>query len=207
MIIFPEMSLTGYERKFARSQSPQQDARLLLELQNLAGNKNIVIVAGAPIEIEFKLYIGSFIFFTNGSKKIYLKQFLHPGEEEYFSSRMDYDPQYWYQNEKAAFAICYDIENDKHVIAAAKRNSNLYIASIFYSMSGDCGHKRLREIAEKYKMNVIMANFVGHCWDKKAGGRSAVWSKSGELAASCNDESECILIAEMHNDQWLQLLP
>ena len=57
LILFPEMSITGYCReegeKFAFTES---DSRLK-KLQELSALGNIIIIAGAPIKIKEKLYI------------------------------------------------------------------------------------------------------------------------------------------------------
>ena len=84
LIIFPEMSITGYCREKANELLMTELDKRLDILKNKAIEKKIIIVAGAPIKIGNKKHIGSFILMPNNSIKIYTKQYLHDGEELYF---------------------------------------------------------------------------------------------------------------------------
>jgi predicted amidohydrolase len=92
LIVFPEMSITGYEREDAYKFTFSENDSRLDNLRKMAHDKKIIIVAGAPIIIDLDLFIGSFILYPNGSISIYTKQFLHLGEEEFFKSSFEYNP-------------------------------------------------------------------------------------------------------------------
>jgi len=203
LIVFPEMSITGYEREKADKYifSPN-DARLdtLIELAN---DNKIVIIAGAPIEINSNLFIGEFIIQPDNPVMIYTKQFLHMGEDEYFKSSFDYNPIIEIGDERISMAICADIDNPLHPENVHKVNSSIYIASIFFSPNGiPSAHQTLKNYAKQYSMDVLMSNFCGEAWGQPSGGRSACWTKNGSLVAEMNESDAGLLIVEKNKNVW-----
>jgi predicted amidohydrolase len=131
IIIFPEMSLTGYERELAGIQSFTKDDLRLECFKKASLDYNIVIVVGAPLLLDAHLYIASWIFIPTMKPQIYIKKYLHSGEELYFQSSMQYDPSVKMNDGQLSFAICYDIERDEHIECVKNMKSNFYAASIF----------------------------------------------------------------------------
>jgi len=203
LIAFPEMSITGYERENAQQLAFQKDDSRLNHLRKLASENNIIIVAGAPIQIENEMFIGEFVIAPDQSVSIYTKQFLHEGEDEFFQSSFDYNPMITIEDQKISFAICADIDNPLHPEIACKRATDIYIASIFFTPNGiPNAYRDLQSYAEKHKMNVLMSNFVGESWGYPSVGQSAFWNKKGELVGQMNDSDSGILLAENNNDNW-----
>ncbi len=203
LLVFPEMSLTGYERENANKLSFVKNDSRLDELRILAVDHKMVIVAGAPIILECGLHIGSFILHPDGSLAIYAKQFLHAGEEEFYKSSFDYNPLIEIDNERISLAICADIDNSLHPQNAWKNRSTTYIASIFYTPKGiAAAHDLMRGYAMKYSMNVLLANYSGKSWGLDAGGKSAFWTKRGELIATLDGTCSGLLIVENKNGIW-----
>jgi predicted amidohydrolase len=198
LIVFPEMSLTGYERERAEQLSfSVNDSRLKVFIDKAKLNKMLIIV-GAPIKINTQLHIGSFIFFPDGTSSIYTKQFLHNGEEKYFTPNFNYNPLIEFHKEKISIAICADITKPVHPFNASQRKTSLYVASIFYSPNGIAeGCKTLIGYAKEYKMNVLMANYTGTSYSLEAGGQSACWNKNGDLIKQLNTKEESLLIIEI----------
>ncbi|PBJ14450.1 carbon-nitrogen hydrolase family protein [Flavobacterium sp. ACN6] len=203
LIAFPEMSITGYERSDAAELAFTKDDYRLDHLKTLAVKNNIIIVAGAPIQIESQLFIGEFVISPDNSVSIYTKQFLHEGEDEFFQSSFDNNPIVTIENQKIAFAICADIDNPLHPENAKKNETDIYIASIFFSPNGiPNAYRNLQDYAQKHKMNVLMSNFCGDSWGSPAAGQSAFWNNKGELIGQMNDSDAGILLVENKNDDW-----
>lgn len=203
-ILFPELSLTGYERELAASQGIEAEDDRLNILGQAATEYQMVISVGGPLIIDHRFFIASWVFTPEGKREIYIKKFLHPGEELFFESREDYDLMLMHEGEKIAFAICFDIENDAHIRKAVKQKATMYTASIFYSDGGiHHGIQRLQQLAEQYRIPVLMSNCCGPCWDMKAGGCSGIWSESGELIASADGQTPSLVIAEHTMEGWL----
>ncbi|WP_029272806.1 carbon-nitrogen hydrolase family protein [Flavobacterium sp. KJJ] len=204
LIAFSELSISGYERENAQKLAFKKDDARLDHLKKLAVKNNIVIIAGAPIQIEHQLFIGEFVISPNNSVAIYTKQFLHEGEDDFFQSSFDYNPMLEIENQKISFAICADIDNPLHPENACKRETDIYIASIFFSPNGiPNAYRDLQSYAQKHKMNVLMSNFSGESWGYPSGGKSAFWNNKGELIAQMNDSDSGLLLVEKNNDNWI----
>lgn len=202
-ILFPELSLTGYERELAVSQSIEVEDERLDILGQAAIKHRMVISVGGPLRMDHKLFIASWVFTPEGKREIYIKRFLHPGEDLIFESREDYNLMLMHEGERVAFAICFDIENDAHIRKAVEQKATMYTASIFYSDGGiNHGLQRLQQLAEQYQMPVLMSNYCGPCYDMKAGGCSSIWSGSGELIASADGQTPSLVLAEHTVEGW-----
>ncbi|TLX75028.1 carbon-nitrogen hydrolase family protein [Labilibacter sediminis] len=197
LVVFPEMSLTGYIREGAQELAFTLKDSRLDKLIALSKKLQITVVAGAPILIDQSLFIGSFILQPDGSVNIYTKQYLHEGEEEFFESSFDYNPVIKIKGHRILLSICADIENPNHPMDASKSGASLYIASIFYTPLGmDNAWSKLSAYANQYCMNILMANFCGSSWGMEAGGRSGFWNTKGELVSGMK-ESSYLLMAEV----------
>jgi predicted amidohydrolase len=202
LIMFPELSITGYEREdAARLAFTENDSRLN-HLKKLATENKITVIAGAPIRIGSNLFLGEFCIAPN-DVSIYTKQFLHTGEEVYYQPSFDYNPLIKIENERISCAICADIDHPKHPENASIRNSSTYIASIFFSPNGiPQAHQSLQNYASQFQMNVLMANFGGDSYGSPSGGRSAFWNNKGELIAQMGDSGSGLLIIEKQDNDW-----
>ena len=207
LIVFPEMSLTGYEREDALHQAFAWDDKCLEGLQNASDANSMVIVAGGPLLYEQKLYIASFIFMPHEKVKVYFKKHLHEGEDVFFSPFDENEiswgqSQFIFKDHLISPAICYDIEVEDHIKNAADCESSLYMASIFYSQGSiNILHEKMKMMAAKYKMNILISNFAGECWETESGGKSAFWSSQGHPVVEAPDNEECLLIAGLSHQQ------
>jgi predicted amidohydrolase len=200
LIVFPEMSLTGYERELAEGLSFSEDDQRLNVFKHRSALHQMLIIVGAPVKINAKLYIGAFIFSPDGSTAVYTKRFLHTGEEQFFEPGFDLNPLINFENEKISIAICADITNPLHAENAGKRNSTLYAAGIFYTPKSIAqSHELLSSYAKKYSMNVLMANYSGPSYNFDGAGQSAFWNNKGELVSKLESDAEDLLIAELIN--------
>ncbi|WP_348810987.1 carbon-nitrogen hydrolase family protein [Flavobacterium maritimum] len=203
LIVFPELSITGYERENAGELAFSVNDSRLHQLKKLAIEHQITIIAGAPIKINSDLFIGEFIISPDDTVSIYTKQFLHPGEEVSYKSSFDYNPIIEMENQRISFAICADIDHPLHPEKAKENKSTLYIASIFFSPNGiPEAHQSLQSYASEHKMNVLMANFSGESYGIPSGGRSAFWNNKGELIAKMEDSNAGLLLVEKHDVGW-----
>ena len=204
LILFPEMSITGYERDKALTLAfTPEDFRLNM-LRKMSADRQIIIIAGAPILSKNGLYIGAFILKPDNSISIYTKQFLHEGEEKYFKSSFDYNPVIRLDKEQFSLAICADIDNQLHAENASKVKTTIYLTSIFFTINGiPDAYKKLSECANKFKMNVLMSNFSGRSWGLDSGGKSGFWNESGNLVANLNDSDSGLLLVGNFDNEWI----
>jgi predicted amidohydrolase len=207
LIIFPELSLTGYQREEAEKYSFKLNDPRLDKLKEFAKNRKIVIIVGAPLKINNKIHICSFIISPKTSVEIYTKQFLHSGEELFFDPNLNYNPQIKIKEEIFSLAICSDIANPVHPNNASKVNCTTYLASIFYTPNGiNDGYEMLSEYAKRYSMNVLMANYGGKSYQFESAGKSAFWTNTGELKSNFIGTGCGLLIAKKENNHWISTI-
>lgn len=195
LILFPEMSLTGYVREGAADLAFAVDDARLIKLKEISRQENITIIAGAPVQINTMLCISAFIICPDGNTILYTKQYLHEGEEKFFSASDKYNPTLTIEQEVFSFAICADIANPIHVVNAKQSGATFYLTSLFYTANGiQEGCEQLCNYAKQHSIQVLMANYSGSSYNLKPGGKSAYWNKDGELVNQLDNTNEGLLI-------------
>ncbi|WP_223606605.1 carbon-nitrogen hydrolase family protein [Chryseobacterium sp. OSA05B] len=201
LIIFPELSITGYETELAEQLSIDFQDQILDVFQKMAEDNTISITVGMPTKSDDHLFISSIIFEPESKRKMYSKRNLFPTEIPFFSKGESFCQIEISQN-KIALAICYDLSDPNHSQEAYQAGSTVYTASVLNSVNGiDEDLIKLSTIAEKYHMHVVMANFIGESGGYECAGKSSGWSNTGSLLGQLNGEDEGILILDTDNDQ------
>ncbi|SHO56335.1 carbon-nitrogen hydrolase family protein [Vibrio quintilis] len=201
IIIFPELSLTGYEPQLASSLALTASDERLNPLAKSACENAIWIVAGAPLLSESGLHIGSLIFGPNGSISTYSKMNLHPGEDQYFV-RGDEPKILKIQDQKVAIAICADANNPLHAKSYAENSATVYAAGVFVTDGGyNSDTQKMQEYAEEHDLLVVMANHNKPTGGWEPVGKSATWSKDGLLGVA-SKEKDSIILSHQANQTW-----
>jgi predicted amidohydrolase len=195
-VIFPELSLTGYEPTLAKELATDQDDRRFDDFQELANTKQIAIGVGVPIRRNTDMCIGLILFQPHQARRTYTKQYLHSDEKEFFVGGQDTTGIIGNET-KIALAICYELSVSEHAENAYQRGAAIYIASVAKSVDGvEKAIKRLSDIASEYSMIVLMSNCLGLCDNFESGGRTSIWNSSGQLIEQLNDTDEGVLIID-----------
>jgi predicted amidohydrolase len=204
IIVFPELSLCGYELPLIGACAVRPDDAVLAPLRELATSKGILVVVGAPIvSASNKAYIGTIMFFPEGEARIYRKQHLHPGEERFVTACAAPCGTYQVADESIALAICADTAHEQHPQAAAAAGASLYLASVLVSDAGyiaDSG--KLQHYAGRYGMATLMANHGGPTGGYVSAGKSAVWSQDGKLVVAAPGTGQYLVIASKNLAGW-----
>ncbi len=203
LISFPELSITSYDRENAENLAFTPNDSRLNQLEKLAQEFNIVIIAGAPVKVDGNLYIGSFVIMPNNQTEIYTKQFLHTGEELFYQSSFNYNPQIRLGSEKLSLAICADIDHPEHAGNACNSGSTIYLPSIFFSKNGiPEAYSNLSTYAKRHSMNILMSNFGGKVWNTEAAGKSAFWNTEGRLIGTIDHDQSGLLLVKKGGNNW-----
>lgn len=203
LIVFPELSITGYQRENAYHLHFTEHDPRLEGLRKLAADRAIIIIAGAPILLSAHLYIGAFVIYPDGSEFIYTKRYLHDGEELFFIPGLDTDLNISVKDQKLSLAICADITNPLHPQKAFASGTDLYVASIFYTPNGiKEAFTDLASYASEYSMFVLMSNYGGASYGFEAAGGSAFWNKYGELVGAAEGTSEGLGLVKKVDGQF-----
>lgn len=193
LIVFSELSLTGYEPNLAQDLAFDPDSRDLDVFQELSDAQETCIAVGLPLRGSEGLHIGMALFQPSSPRTLGAKNYLHSDEDPFFVSGPNL-PILTLKGHRIAFAICYELSIPEHAEAAAKASADIYIASVAKTASGvKSAHKRLSEIAQTYSITTLMVNAIGPADNFVCAGQSAVWNSEGQLIQALGDNEEGIL--------------
>jgi len=193
-ILFPELSLTGYEPSLANDLATAPDDVRFDLFQKISDADAISIGVGVPLKAEKGITISMLVFQPNKTRQVYSKQHLHSDELPYF---VEGNGQLFISEKKDVImpAICYESLLPEHAAKAKERGATVYMASVAKSAKGvEKAYGHYPEIAREYSMMVCMSNSIGPSDNFIGAGQSAVWSKEGKLLGQLDRENEGILI-------------
>jgi predicted amidohydrolase len=194
LIIFPELSLTGYEPSLAQSLAWHPNDNDFANFQTHCARHHISIGVGMPMYVDAGIAIGMMIFQPGVPLQPYFKQHLHPDEYPFFVAGPPKAPLI---ANHIAVAICYELSVPEHSETAYKQEAKIYIASVAKTKSGvEKAYESLTAIALKYQMTVLMSNSVGPSDDFIAAGQTGIWDSNGLLLNQLDSEHEGILVLD-----------
>jgi predicted amidohydrolase len=194
IIIFPELSITGYEPSLAKELATTKDDPRFDEFQAISNAKNIIIGIGAPTKQSNGVCISMILFCPSGERIVYSKKYLHSDEEPFFVPGENF-PVLYLGSVKIGLAICYEISVPAHSENAFNNGAAIYIASVAKTATGtEKAFQILTEISKKYGTPVLYSNCLGLNDDFIASGQSAIWNNKGELLQQADNKNESLLI-------------
>lgn len=201
LVVFPELSLTGYEPQAARQLAMTVDDARLDGLEELSRDKKLALGVGLPTGTPVGTCISMVIFQPDGPRLLYSKRYIHADERPFFVCGSNLGPIEM-QGNRIAMAICFELSVARHASKAASDRANIYLVSAAKSATGvEAAHARLAEIATSHSMLVLLSNAVGPCDNFVAGGRSAAWNRNGELVGQLDEASEGLLLLDTASAQ------
>ncbi|RON91536.1 carbon-nitrogen hydrolase family protein [Pseudomonas fluorescens] len=205
LLVFPELSLTGYEGPMAADLAIDPQDAVLQPLRDYARKLGLTAVVGMPIRHKdsSKALIGALTLGGDGSLEVYSKQHLHSGEELFYAPGAG-GSTLRIGSDAVALAVCADFSHASHAAAAAEVGADLYAAGVLIGEKGYGSDSAiLRSYAQNHSMAVLMANHAGLTGGWQSAGRSAVWSENGALVAAAPGPGELLVIARRDAGQWL----
>jgi predicted amidohydrolase len=195
VIVFPELSLTGYEPALAKALATSPFDARLDRFQTISNTNAITIGVGLPTSHHEGVRISMIVFRPGQPRQVYSKKYLHPDEEPFFVKR---EVSGWKGNlNTIALAICYELSVPEHAEEAFTRGTEIYLASVAKVRKGvNEALVRLAEIAKTYSMTVLMANSVGSADGGICKGTSSIWNSNGVLLGQLNTTDEGFLIID-----------
>jgi predicted amidohydrolase len=201
LIIFPELSLTGYEPSLAGKLAVKWDDARLDVFQKISDTRHLTIGVGIPVKCIPGIYISMVIFSPKQARLVYSKSHLHPDEAPFFVAGQS-SPDLKINDIKIALAICYEISVPQHLETALKSKPEIYFASVAKSVKGiDKACDQLSAIAKKHSLTVLMSNSIGTADGSVCAGKTSVWNNQGQLVGQLDDTNEGILIFDAHTQE------
>jgi predicted amidohydrolase len=196
LLVFPELSITGYEPTLAKTLATTPDDRRFDGFQQMSDRHQLMIAIGVPIQSTPKPHISLVIFHPHQPRQVYAKHYLHADEEPFFTAGQN-ARGHLRQHPQIALAICYELSVADHAATAIANGAEVYLASVAKSAEGvNKAALRLAEIAQHDALLTLMVNCVGPCEDFVGAGQSAVWDRQGRLMGRLNGTDEGLLVID-----------
>jgi predicted amidohydrolase len=183
VVLFPELSLTGYE--LDTPVVPVDDPRLVPLVQACAETGTLAL-AGAPVVGE---HIGTLAFTGAGVAVAYRKMWLGEVEARWFRPG-DAPAVLAVEGWRLGLAICKDTGVAEHAARTAALGIDAYLASVLeHARDAAVPDERARRIVAEHRVWVAVASFAGSTGGgyAEAAGRSAVWTPTGDVLARAGD--------------------
>lgn len=195
LIIFPELSISGYEPTLATEFATTTDDKRFQMFQELADQLHITIITSAPLRSEDGITISLLIYQTGAPVQVYSKQYLPDDEVPFFVPQ-----QCSYRLEsglRIGLAICYELSVKEHFEQSNKGGLDIYMASTAKTADGSVkAHERMAELARDHGIMTLFVNSLGPADGVVCNGRSAAWDKNGQKLGELSSDSEGLLIVD-----------
>ncbi|WP_053139844.1 carbon-nitrogen hydrolase family protein [Pseudomonas sp. MIACH] len=204
LLVFPELSLTGYESSLAAELAIAPEDKMLAPLREMARELRMTAVVGMPIRLtpQAGVLIGALVLGADGSLAVYTKQHLHAGEEVAFVAGQGGAALEW-GDDRIALAVCADFSHASHPRAAAQAGATVYAAGVLISEGGYATDSALLQgYAAEHGLLMLMANHGGPSGGWTCAGRSAIWAADGSLLAAVPGVGDALLIARREGGRW-----
>jgi predicted amidohydrolase len=197
VVIFPELSLTGYELDAPAVTAGDPRLTPIIEACAEAGSLALV---GAPVHGEAgQSHIAMVAVEGTGATVAYLKMWLSTTESSRFtpgSKPVVLDVDGW----RLGLAICKDTGIPQHASDTAALGIDAYVAATLNSADeAALQDERGRHIATGHQVWVAVASFAGSTGGgyDQAAGRSSIWTPGGAVIAQAGPETGAIARAAL----------
>jgi predicted amidohydrolase len=201
VVVFPELSLTGY---LLDAPAIEQDDPRLAPLVEACAETGALALAGAPVANGAGPSIGVLAVTGQGVTVAYRKMWLGGAEPERLvpgRAPTVVVVDGW----RLGLAVCKDTGVAEHAADTAALGVDAYLAGVLeHAADADVQPQRARRIVAAHRVWVVIASFAGAAgggYDAAAGG-SAVWSPDGALVAADGSEPGEIARATLTARSW-----
>jgi predicted amidohydrolase len=202
-LVFPELSLTGYEPDLAATLAFTNEDERLAPLRRLAAENQTTLVVGAPVRNGTgKPAIGAFILTPACEIKTYLKMHLGQNEAPFFSHG---DTPFFLgiEGQQIGIAICADSSRRSHPSTYAELGADTYAAGVFLTEEWyETDASRFRTYAADFGMLTLMANHGASSGTYTSVGKSAAWAPGGDLLVQATGVDSVLVTATLGTSGW-----
>jgi predicted amidohydrolase len=198
VVVFPELSLTGYELD---APAITTDDSRLKALQQACAETGALALAGAlvPSGRGRGRSIGVLAVGLNGIRVAYRKMFLGPDEADRLVPG-DAPAVLEIDGWRLGLAVCKDTGGPEHAARTAALGIDAYVAGVLeHAQDADVQSQRAQRVVRDHGVWVVVASFAGSTGGgfAHAAGGSSVWAPSGELVAAAGPQPGAIARATL----------
>jgi len=192
LVVFPELSLTGYEMDAPAITAADPRLARIVEACAEAGS---VALAGAPVPgEEGQSHIAMLAIDGTGATVAYRKMWLGEAESGRFSPGGE-PAVLAVDGWRLGLAICKDTGVPQHASDTAALGIDGYLAGVLESADEAARQEeRARRVATGHQVWVAVASFAGSAGGgyAEAAGRSGIWASDGAVIAQAGPETGAI---------------
>lgn len=193
LIIFPELSLTGYMPSMANVLAAHITDSFLEPIQRRADQQKTIIGIGMPLKTRKGFTISMLFFRPNANTLVNHKRHLHKDERAFFVCGKS-SLTLTVAGKKVGLAICYELSITAHLDSVLCEKPDIFIASVAKTEKNiEESIEKLAELARKHKIPTAMVNCVGDSEDGHCVGRSSLWLPGQGCNQELSHESKGIL--------------
>ena len=197
LVVFPELSLTGYELD---AEAVALDDEALVPLVEACAATGAVALVGAPIEDEDgQAFIATLRIDAAGVRVAYRKSWLGDREATRFA-RGDGPTVLEVDGWRLGLGICKDTGAAQHTAGTAALGVDAYVAGLVHRPE-ELPEQEARAvvIARTCRAYVVFASFAGPTGDvfTETAGSSAIWSPDGVAVARAGPDVGNIVVATL----------
>ncbi|ORM36462.1 carbon-nitrogen hydrolase family protein [Williamsia sp. 1135] len=196
LVVFPEMSLTGYSMD---ATSVEVDDAALDPLVDACRDKGSVALVGAAVRYGSGRAIGVLAVSEGGAEIVYRKMSLGSQETRVYapgSTAAVVEIEGW----RVGLGVCKDTRDDDHLTATIEAGIDLYVAGLVHRPDEVAEFDvRARRIAALAAVPVVFAGFAGPTgggYTQTSGG-SAVWDADGARLVQAGHRPGCSVVADL----------
>jgi predicted amidohydrolase len=205
VLVFPELSLTGYELPLLHKLALKPTATCLNPLRYFVRETRMTVIVGVPLATEpgAAPAIGAITFFADGRTSMYRKQHLATRDEGHIAESVGCSGPHSLFGQSIALAIGADTWHERHAASAAASEASMYVASVLVSEAAhavDTGN--LRRYAAKFGFGALMCNHGGASGGYLSSGKSTFWAPGGKEVVAAPGQGDCLVIATNRSGDW-----
>jgi predicted amidohydrolase len=192
LVVYPELSLTGYELDAPAVSCTDPRLAPIVEACRSTG---AIALVGAPIDEDGRAYIAVLRIDGSGVRVAYRKTHL-AGDELHRFAAGDGPTAMEVDGRRVGIGICKDTGTDEHINGVADLGVDLYVAGLVHHANELAEQdRRGRRIALRCGAPVVFASFAGPTgggFDHTAGTSSA-WTRDGiQVARASADPGDAV---------------
>jgi predicted amidohydrolase len=196
LVVFPELSLTGYALDAPAMSAA--DPRLAPVVEACAATGSVALV-GAPVLGEQGVHIAMLAVDGAGARVTYRKMWLSATEAQRFAPGATpavVDVDGW----RLGLAICKDTGIVAHAADTAALGVDAYVAAVLeHAHEAAVPDERARRVAADHRVWVAVASFAGSTGGgyAAAAGRSGIWTPEGAAVVQAGPETGAVVRATL----------
>lgn len=202
VLVFPELSLTGYDPALAARLAIAETDSRLAPLGELAREHHLHALVGAPLRNPTGRPSIGIIVLPGDVPRTYRKMHLGGDEPEHFDPG-DSPLVLEVGGHHVGLAVCADPSKPTHPLDYTERGADIYAVGVFLNAEWyESDAPRLGHYAGTFRLLTIMANHAQSVGRYPSVGRSAVWSPDGTLLAQADGAEPALVIASRKPSAW-----